>query len=135
MSHPCGLMSDGLGQVRLANPGRAGEQNVPTFPDEAAGGKFHDRAAFDGGVEREIEVFDGFQFPEPGGFHPAGNGPVVPDGDFISYDQFQELRMAELVARRFLQSHLQGGKKTGESQPFQSGIQLWVHHQSFYRGA
>jgi len=65
------------------------------------------------------------------GLHPALNQAVLPDGQFILQDQFQELCVSEVVAGGLLQPNLQRLKQPREPELLEGGVHRIFHQRSF----
>ena len=67
------------------------------------------------GVERPIEVVEGLQLAEHRGLDPPLELAIGSYRQLVLEHQFQELDMAQAVARRLLEPDLQAGESTRES--------------------
>ena len=124
------MVADGLGQEALADAGRAHEEHVAGFADEAAGGQVEDLLLLDRRVERPVEVVEGLQFAEAGGLDSPLQLAVGADGQFVLEDQFQELGVVEAVAGRFLQADVERLQQPREPQLLQGGDQAVGHDEA-----
>ena len=61
-------------------------EEVAGLVDEASGGEVVDLGTVDGGVEGEVEVFEGACFAEGGGFGAPGDGALLADVEFVGED-------------------------------------------------
>lgn len=59
------------------------------------------------GLNAKSNCFERLQFTELRRFHAALDLPLLADQQLILQDQFQELRMVELMASRFLQADIE----------------------------
>lgn len=58
--------------------------------------------AVDGGVELPVEVFEGLEGAEVGGFGAADEHPLMTHIEFVLEDEFEELTVAEACGGGFL---------------------------------
>ena len=75
-----------------------------------------------------VKILQGAHLAEAGGFDPPLDHPVLPDGQFILQDQFQELPVRQAVGGSLLQPHLQRLEQPGEAELLEGGVQ-WIFHQ------
>jgi hypothetical protein len=122
-----GLVAEGLGEVGLADAGRADEEDVAGLLDVVAGGELADLALGDGGVEAEVEVFEGFLVAEVGGFFSPVDLALSAHEEFVLEDQFKELLVGELVGGGFLEADFEGSESSGEAQLAEVGGQVCIH--------
>ena len=109
-------VADGLGEVALAHSGRAEQEKVAGLVDKSSGGEVVDLGAADGGVEGEVEVFEGALFAEGGRFGAPGDGALLTDVEFVGEDGAEEFCMAEVVAAGFLEAKFKGGEQAGKAE-------------------
>ncbi len=67
------------------------QQENGSLADEIGGGQLVDLYAADGGVEVPVEVFQGLEMMEVGGFGATVQEAFLAHVEFILKDQFQEL--------------------------------------------
>ncbi len=79
-------VADGLGEVAFADSGGAEQEEVAGLVDKSSGGEVVDLRSVDGGVEGEVEVFEGACFSEGGGFGAPGDGALLADVEFVGED-------------------------------------------------
>ena len=78
-------------------------------------------------IEGEVELVERLQFAELGRLHAAVDLPLLAHQQFVLQDQLQELGMAELVAGRFLQAHVERLGQARQSQLVEGGLQTIIH--------
>jgi len=125
-----GFVAKALSQVSFAGARRADHEQVGVLSDECAGGEFEDAAAVDVWVELPVEAVERFEVDEPGGFECASGFTVIPQGEFILDEQFEELFVAELCGLSFLQPDGEIIAYTGKPELFEVGIEVCVHWNS-----
>src|ERR1700737_841559 len=125
-----GGMSDGLGEVGLADPDRADQQQRLAPLDEAAGREVSDLRRRDLGVECEVEVRKGALLLEPRALDPSGEGLVRPALELGLEDQLQELQVPELLLVRLVESQLEGLEHPAELEPLEARLQLQRVHRA-----
>jgi hypothetical protein len=103
------VLADGLGQVAFADAGRTNEEEIASLPDELTGGQFINLLAFDGGVKTPIKILEGFGVAERGQGAAFFNEPLLAHVELVLKDQFQELRVGQLMALRFSKAQFQAG--------------------------
>ena len=111
----------------FARARRADQQHVAGFADEPAGGQVEDLLPLDRRIEGEVEFVERLQFAELGRLHAAVDLPLLADQQLVLQDQLQELGVAELVAGRFLQAHIQRLGQSRQAQLAQGGLQTIIH--------
>jgi hypothetical protein len=92
---------------RLASAWRADQEHMLHFADEAARGQIEDLSAFDGRIEREVEVIERHQLAKAGRFHATVDLPLLPHEQLILQNQFQEFGVVELMPGRLLQADIE----------------------------
>ena len=70
------------------------------LPYEGAGGQLEDTAPVDIGIELPVKAVERLHVDEPGGFEGAGGFTIGAQDEFVLYEQFKELFVAELGGRR-----------------------------------
>jgi hypothetical protein len=126
--HLDGLVTDGLGQMRFADAGRAEEQHILGFADELAAGQVKNLLFVNGGIEAPIKVFERFEGVEVGGLGAAFQLTLLPDVEFVLQDEFQKLGVAQTVGGGFLEPDAQGLAQAGEAEFFQGGLEAGSVH-------
>ena len=129
--HLDGFVANGLGKMRFPNARRSDKKYVGGFADEGTGGQFVNLFAIDGGVKLPVELFQRFQVAKVSRFGAAFEHPFLAHGQFILKDEFQEVRVAQPVRRRFLEPDWQRLHKPGQAQLFQGLIEDLVVHICF----
>ena len=89
---PRGLHREGDGQVRLAGPGRAEEDDVDRLGEEVELGEVRDDLPLDARLDREVEVVDGLDGREAGRLHPGRAAVAVAGGHLLGEDR-REIRL------------------------------------------
>jgi len=93
--------------------GRADEEHVARFAEEAAGRQVEDLLTGDRRIERPIEVIERLDLTEAGGLHATFDLTLLTDQEFVLQHELQELNVTELMAGGFLQSHAERLSETG----------------------
>ncbi|MDK2857180.1 MAG: hypothetical protein PWQ89_299, partial [Verrucomicrobiota bacterium] len=97
------FVTQGLSQVGFAGARRADHEQVGMLTNERTGGQFEDLPTIDIGVELPVEAVKRLQVDESGRFEGAGGFTVGAQSEFVLYEQFKELFVAELGGLGFLQ--------------------------------
>jgi hypothetical protein len=95
----------------FTDTGRADEENVPVFADEAASGELQDVSSVDRGVEGELKVLDRSGVAEARGVDAALHRAIGADGELIGDDELEELGVIEGVSLSFVEPHLESREK------------------------
>ena len=103
-----GLVADCLGEVGLADAGRADQEDVVVLADEVPGGQLEDVLAGDGGIEAPAEVVEGAQGGELDRCGAARDPALRTDVELVLEDQFEELRVGEPVGVGLLEADREG---------------------------
>jgi hypothetical protein len=119
-----GFVTDGLGEVGLADSGRTDEQHIGGLADEVAGGQFVDVFTRNRRVEPPVKVIEVLECLELGREGATGELALLSDIDLVEKNQFEELAMRKPVGRGLLQSYREGLSQRGEAQLFESGIEV-----------
>ena len=75
------------------------------------------------GLNDQSKLVERLHFAEGGGLHAAVDQSLAANQQFVLQDQFQELGVAEVVAGRFLQAHLQRLGQAREAKLLERGLQ------------
>ena len=94
---------------------------------EAARGQVVHLILLDRWIETPIEVFQALEFSKGGRVHPPRDLPVLPHQELVLQDQLQELGMGQVVARRFVQPHVERLGQAGEPQLAERRCERVVH--------
>ena len=95
--------------MAFAQSGRPDEQDVAPLADELAGGQFIDLLTTNAGVEAPVKVLQAFGVAETGQLAAFVQQPLAADIQLVLQDQFQELRVGQLVGLGLLQAQVQTG--------------------------
>ena len=123
-----GGMSDGLGEVRLADADRADQEHRLLALDEAAGGEIADLGCGDLGVEGEVEVGERPLFFEARAPDAIREGLVGAALDLVLEHQLQELEVPELLLVRLIEPQLERLEHPAELEALEAGLQLQRVH-------
>jgi len=119
---PAGLdqaQPDRLRQMAFSHARRTAQEHVATLTHEAAGGQVEDRLLLDRAVEVPVEIFQSLLLAERRGLGAPGDQPIVPHGQLVLKDQFQELGVVEPVGLGLLEPDFQRGGQTAQTQTLQ----------------
>ena len=83
MTTPGGLDTERDGEVGLAGAGWAEEDHVLGFVQEVELREMRHGLGLDGALEREVEVVEGLDLGEPGGFDAVLTAVGLSGGDFL----------------------------------------------------
>ena len=119
-----GEVSEGLCDVAFARAAGTGDENRDLFFDEGTGGQVLDECLIDGGVEGEVEAFEGFLAAEARASQAEVELFVFPACDLVLDEQGEELTVSEFVVDGFLVSGRQGLEDAGQSQSFEQGCKF-----------
>ena len=103
------------------------------LPDELGRGQLVDRGATDGRIEAPVEILEGPQLVELSGLGAPFDEALLAHVEFVLQEQFEELRVGELMGGRFLEPQFQAGEQPGEQQ-FAGGVWEGVIHRRWVRG-
>ena len=78
-----GGAAEGDGEMRLADAGRAEEQDILGLGDEAAGGELANQPLIDGGLEFEVELFERLHRREVRDLDAHGDALALLGGDLL----------------------------------------------------
>ena len=84
-------------------------RDVAPLADELAGGQFIDLLTTNAGVEAPVKVLQAFGVAETGQLAAFVQQPLAADIQLVLQDQFQELRVGQLVGLGLLQAQVQTG--------------------------
>ena len=121
------LVADGLGQVRLARPGRADEQKVAAVADELAGRQLVEPVPLDVGVELPVEVVERLEVVESRLLQCPADLPALPERHLVVDEQLQELRVVKAVRPGLLEPDVEGRDHPRQPQVLQFVRQLSPH--------
>jgi len=122
------FVADRLGDVGLAQTGRAKEEDIGVLADELTGGQVEELVLGQLWVKAPVKVLEGFEGMEPSDVFAAFEMTLAADVDLVLEDELQELGMAESVGGRLLQADGERGAEAGEAQLAQGGVELGGGH-------
>ena len=114
-------MSDGLGEVGLADAGLAADQGVAALADEGAGGEVEDLLAVDARIEAEVEQLQGLGGIDRATADPEVEPLVLAALGLVLDQARQELDVRPLLGDRLLGADLERVEDAGEAQAAQVG--------------
>ena len=110
------LHAKGLGEVALADAGRADQEHVAGVPDPLTGGQLHDPGARNVRIEAEVEVGKAAGVAEVGMPGAALDFPSRTQVDLVLEEQFEELFVRESVGDGFLEAQIKAEDQAAEAQ-------------------
>jgi len=110
------LHAEGLGEMALADAGRADQEHVAGVPDPLTGGQLHDPGARNVRIEAEVEVGKAAGVAEVGMPGAALDFPSGSQVDLVLEEQFEELFVRESVGDGFLEAQLKAEDQAAEAQ-------------------
>ena len=122
------FVTEGLSQVAFTHAGRADEEQIVLFIEEAPGGQLVDPGSVDL-VEAEVEALQAALIAESCGFDTALYGALLSQVDFVLEEGFEEGFMGQLMPPGFLQSQLQVLVHAAEAEFFEVLSYRFIHKQ------
>jgi hypothetical protein len=98
------FVANGLGEVTFTDSGRADQEDVFGFIEEASGGQIVDLSAVNAGVEAEVKAVECALFTEGGDLGATFDLSLFAYVKLVLKKQFEELQVVELVAPRFAEA-------------------------------
>ena len=92
------------------------------------GGQFVDPRAIDGSIESEVEVVQGTDLAEVGGFVSPGDCALLSHVEFVLENDFQELMVGKPAGFGFLEAQLERAKQPRETQGVRISFEGVVRH-------
>src|SRR5712691_3256320 len=123
---PSCLVAQTFGKVGLAYSDWATQQNVLLAQQIAAGRQVAQLFLRQLGVERPIEVLEGFvTILEVGLAEPRGQGAIGTSLDLVAEQQFEELGIAKVLLLGLIQPQRQRVLQATQSERLECGNQVW----------
>jgi len=103
-------MADGLGQMAFAQSWGSQEQEIAALADELSAGQLVNLLALDRRVKSPVEVLQCFELAEGRQLLAFIDKPLRAHIQFVLEDQFQKLRVRQLMSLGFLEPQFQAGE-------------------------
>src|SRR5262249_3078812 len=126
-----GLDAEGDGEMRLADAGRAEEDDVLGALDEAQAGQLAELLAVDRGLKVEIKLVERLDPRQPGQLEPALDAALVPAAPLGLQGLGEEALVVEVALGRVLAHAVELGQQVLHLHPLEEAGQLHVATSSY----